>query len=71
MTRDILKDTTRFEYDPNVQDRLPECTDMSIVECFARIKRGYCEYYATTMAILVREMGDPDAARRGVPAGTA
>jgi transglutaminase-like putative cysteine protease len=59
MTRDILKDSTRFEYDPNVQDRLPECTDMSIVECFARIKSGYCEYYATTMAILVREMEIP------------
>ena len=59
MTRDILKDPARFEYDPNVQDRLAECTDMSIVECFARIKQGYCEYYATTMAILLREMSIP------------
>lgn len=59
MTRDILKDPARFEYDSNVQDRLPECTEMSIVECFARIKRGFCEYYASTMAILLREMGIP------------
>jgi hypothetical protein len=59
MTKDILRDPTRFEYVTNVQDRLAECTDMSVVECFARIKRGYCEYYATTMAILLREMGIP------------
>ncbi|HUP53900.1 MAG TPA: transglutaminase family protein, partial [Methylomirabilota bacterium] len=65
MTRDILKDTTRFEYDPNVQDRAAECADMSIVECFARIKRGYCEYYATTMAILLRELGIPTRLAEG------
>jgi transglutaminase-like putative cysteine protease len=56
-TRDILKDTTRFEYDTDVRDQ--DCTDISIVECFARIKRGYCEYYASTMAVLLREMGIP------------
>ena len=32
---------------------------ISIVECFARIQRGYCEYYASTMAVLLREMGIP------------
>ena len=59
MTHDILKDSTRFEYVTNVQDRSAECVDMSVVECFARIKRGYCEYYASTMAVLLREMGVP------------
>jgi hypothetical protein len=29
------------------------------VECFALIQRGYCEYYASTMAVLLREMGVP------------
>jgi hypothetical protein len=29
------------------------------VECFARIRIGYCEFYATTMAVLLREMGVP------------
>ena len=33
----------------------------SIVECFALTKRGYCQYYASTMAILLRER----ASRRG------
>jgi transglutaminase-like putative cysteine protease len=58
-TANILKDTTRFEYDRDVRDRLGECQDVSSVECFARIKRGYCEYYASTMAVLLREMGVP------------
>ena len=56
-TRDLLRDPGRFEYDTDVRDH--DCSDISIVECFARIKRGYCEYYASTMAVLLREMGVP------------
>ena len=56
-TRDLLRDPARFEYDTDVRDH--DCSDISIVECFARIKRGYCEYYASTMAVLLREMGVP------------
>ncbi len=56
-TMSILKDPARFEYDTDVRDQ--PCDDISIVECFARIKRGYCEYYASTMAVLLREMGVP------------
>ena len=78
LTRDILKDTTRFEYDPNIQDRLQACGDVSMVECFARVKRGYCEFYASTMAVLLREMGVPTrmpygflGGRRDLGAGTS
>jgi transglutaminase-like putative cysteine protease len=56
-TQAILKDTARFHYDPNIRDE--PCNDISVVECFARIHRGYCEYYASTMAVLLREMGIP------------
>ncbi len=56
-TMTILTDTNRFAYDPDVRDA--GCGDVSIVECFAQIKRGYCEYYASTMAVLLREMGVP------------
>jgi hypothetical protein len=58
-TRDLLKDNTRFHYATEVRDQLAQCADISVVECFARIKRGYCEYYATTMAMLLRELGVP------------
>ena len=77
-TRDILKDSTRFEYDSNIQDLSQECGDVSVVECFARVKRGYCEYYASTMAVLLREMGVPTRlvegylpGRRDLGAGTS
>jgi transglutaminase-like putative cysteine protease len=56
-TMNILTDPARFAYDIDVRDE--GCGDVSIVECFAQIKRGYCEYYASTMAVLLREMGVP------------
>jgi transglutaminase-like putative cysteine protease len=56
-TRDVLLDSTRFRYDTDVSDE--DCRGLSTVECFATIESGFCEYYATTMAILLREMGVP------------
>ncbi len=48
-----------FTYSTDVQG-LP-CAEerLSTVECFARYKTGYCQYYATTMAIFLRELGIP------------
>jgi hypothetical protein len=46
-----------FEYAVDVRD-LP-CTGISVVECFARFKKGYCQYYASTMAMLLRQEGIP------------
>jgi transglutaminase-like putative cysteine protease len=51
--------SSRFEYKPQVQEELAECGDASIVECFAITRKGYCQYYATTMAVLLREVGIP------------
>ncbi len=36
-----------------------DCGDRSVVECFAHFKQGYCQYYASTMAILLRSAGVP------------
>jgi len=33
--------------------------DTSIVECFAHLKTGFCEHFASTMAILLRSEGIP------------
>lgn len=49
--------TSQYQYStsvPGVCDR-----DPSIVECFASHKIGFCEYYASTMAILLRAQGIP------------
>ena len=51
--QDFFRDSTRFEYSPDVSD-VP-CTDDSKVECFARRKSGPCLHYASTMAMLLRE----------------
>ena len=41
------------------------------VECFARFREGYCQYYATTMAILLRERGIPTRLAAGSCRATA
>ena len=47
----------RFRYDTNIQHL--DCAGQSTVECFARYRQGFCEWYATTMAVLLREAGIP------------
>jgi transglutaminase-like putative cysteine protease len=54
---DYLQSSAHFTYDPDVRDL--NCKGLSTVECFARYKRGYCQHYATTMAILLRQLGIP------------
>ena len=50
-----LQDGSHFEYDKDVRDeRAAQCGDASTVECFAIIKRGYCEFYASAMAVMLR-----------------
>jgi transglutaminase-like putative cysteine protease len=35
------------------------CSGRSTVECFATMRQGYCEYSASTMAVLLRASGVP------------
>jgi transglutaminase-like putative cysteine protease len=46
-----------FTYKTDVSDL--DCAALSTVECFATFKQGFCQYYATTMAVLLRSMGVP------------
>jgi Transglutaminase-like superfamily/Domain of unknown function (DUF4129) len=49
-----------FTYQSNIQDLFTgKCNDISTVECFARFRRGFCQYYATTMAMFLRASGIP------------
>jgi len=54
---DYLQSSDNFQYDADVRDLA--CEGLSTVECFARFKHGYCQHYATTMAILLRAHGIP------------
>jgi hypothetical protein len=51
--------STRFSYTTDISADMPRCTGMSMVDCFALIKRGFCEQYATTMTMLMRMAGYP------------
>jgi len=50
--QDYLKDEGGFHYQANVQG--VDCKGAGVVECFATSKVGYCEYYASTMVVLLR-----------------
>jgi transglutaminase-like putative cysteine protease len=55
-----LRNSTNFTYSEDVRPlRRDHCAGISTVECFATIRQGYCEYYASTMAVLLREAGVP------------
>jgi transglutaminase-like putative cysteine protease len=53
----IQDELQTYQYAPDVRD-LP-CQSISVVECFARYKKGYCQYFASTMAMLLRQEGIP------------
>ena len=45
------------------------CKDVSTVDCFAQYKRGFCVWYATTMAIFLRAQGIPARVAEGYMPG--
>ncbi len=54
-----------FTYKTNVQDLPCAEQNLSTVECFSTFKVGYCQYYATTMAVFLRELGIPSRIAEG------
>ena len=63
-----FREPANFTYDTDVRDLA--CERVSTVECFARYRKGYCQYYATTMAILLRQLGIPTRLVTGFLPGT-
>ena len=57
--RDTLLDPNQFEYDIDLTDEGRRCEEASIVECFVVTRSGFCQYYASTMAVFLRELGIP------------
>ena len=46
-----------YQYTTDMRD--VACGSMSMAECFATVKRGYCLWYAMTMAVVLRNVGIP------------
>lgn len=55
--------SSTYEYQTDVRD-LP-CAGLSTVECFAIYKKGFCQYYAATMAVILRDLGIPTRIAQG------
>ena len=55
--RDVLRDPNEFHYSTDLTKE--PCEDASMVECFVKIRQGFCQWYATTMAVFLREEGIP------------
>jgi len=54
--QDYLYATGGFSYTTDIRG---ECAGEKLVDCFIRIKKGYCEYFATTMVMMLRAQGIP------------
>lgn len=57
-----------YTYATDVRDL--DCGTLSTAECFATYKRGFCQYYAATMAVLLRDLGVPTRIVEGFLPGT-
>jgi transglutaminase-like putative cysteine protease len=66
--RDTLLDPDEFEYQTDVTDL--RCDDPSIVECFVITRAGFCQWYASTMAVFLRDLGIPARFVQGYLPGT-
>lgn len=48
-----------FTYNTDITGLVGRCGGLSTVDCFATIRQGFCEQYATTMTMLMRLDGYP------------
>ena len=66
-----LSSDVNFHYKSDVRDeRDARCRGLSSAECFATIRAGYCQYYATLMTLLLRHDGIPARIAYGYLAST-
>lgn len=56
--QDYLR-SDRFTYTTDITSAMPRCLGLSTVDCFAYIREGFCEQYASTMTMLMRMAGYP------------
>jgi Transglutaminase-like superfamily len=51
--------SARFTYNTDITSQMSGCAGPTSVDCFAKIREGFCEQYATTMTMLMRMQGYP------------
>ena len=68
-TEAIMTELRSSQYTYSTDVRGLHCEGLSTVECFARFKQGFCQYYAPTMAVILRSLGVPTRIVEGVLPG--
>jgi transglutaminase-like putative cysteine protease len=66
----LVEELHSSTYDYQKDVRNVDCAGLGTVECFARFKRGFCQYYAATMAVLLRDLGVPTRIAQGFLPGS-
>jgi transglutaminase-like putative cysteine protease len=61
-----LRDTSRFHYDQRVNAR---ASTRTILDFLTRSRRGFCQQFATSMAVLLRTLGVPSRVVVGFASG--
>jgi transglutaminase-like putative cysteine protease len=51
--------SNRFTYNVDLTRFAVQCNGLTTVDCFALVRQGFCEQYATTMTMLMRMSGYP------------
>ena len=64
--QDHLRDQTEFHYDQSVNAR---ASTRTIVDFLTETKRGFCQQFATSMAVLLRTLGIPSRVVVGFTSG--
>ena len=59
LVESIMQILRSNEYTYSTDVRSLQCESLSTVECFATFKQGFCQYYAPTMAVLLRDLHIP------------
>jgi transglutaminase-like putative cysteine protease len=60
--------SSAYLYETDMRD--VDCGTMSTAECFATVKRGFCQWYAMTMAVVLRDLGIPARIAEGFLPGS-
>jgi transglutaminase-like putative cysteine protease len=59
LVESIMRILRSNEYTYTTDVRGLQCESLSTVECFATFKQGFCQYYAPTMAVVLRDLHIP------------
>jgi transglutaminase-like putative cysteine protease len=70
LANQLVKELQSSNYTYTVDMRDLDCANLSTVECFATFRKGFCQYYATTMAVILRDLGVPTRLAEGFLPGT-